>query len=84
MKHASEKTLNIISGLLMKIRTLPGLKEQKTGIFYRKSKAFLHFHEDPKGIFADLRLNSPEFERYNVTTLECQTHFFNELSQGLN
>ena len=44
--------------------TLPGLIEKKRGVFYRKSRAFLHFHEDPKGMFADL--SDPE-ERIDVT-----------------
>ena len=29
--------------------------EKKRGVFYFKSRAFLHFHEDPKGMFADIR-----------------------------
>ena len=30
------------------------LKEKKRGCFYVKPKGFLHFHEDPKGMFADI------------------------------
>ena len=37
-------------------------------MFYRKSQAFLHFHEDPKGLFADLReAMGADFERFDVT-----------------
>ena len=35
---------------------IDGVTERKRGIFYRKSQAMLHFHEDPAGFFADLRL----------------------------
>ena len=47
MKHASEESLEKITGLLSAIRNFPGLREKKTGIFYKKGKAYLHFHETP-------------------------------------
>ena len=37
------------------------------GIFYRGASAFLHFHEDPAGLFADLR-SGDDFARYGVNT----------------
>lgn len=55
MKHAGGAALETIEPLLAEIRSLPVLTERKRGVFYRKSTAFLHFHEDPAGIFADLR-----------------------------
>jgi hypothetical protein len=55
MKHAGAATLDALEPLLSEIRSVPSLTERKRGIFYRKSQAFLHFHEDPAGIFADLR-----------------------------
>ncbi|MDJ0705799.1 MAG: hypothetical protein QNJ46_21235 [Leptolyngbyaceae cyanobacterium MO_188.B28] len=64
MKHASEKTINLLEPFLEEIRSLQGLKEKKPGIFYRKSRAFLHFHEDGDNIYADVRLKEPEFERF--------------------
>jgi hypothetical protein len=54
MKHATPEVLRGLSGLLDQIRQRDGLKEKKLGIFYKKSKSFLHFHEDPAGVFADL------------------------------
>jgi hypothetical protein len=72
MKHASAQTLQQLSNLLDQIRQRQGLKEKKLGIFYRKSKSFLHFHEDPAGSFADLTV-SETFKRYPVnTTKECK------------
>ncbi|HEX7168087.1 MAG TPA: hypothetical protein VF230_14005 [Acidimicrobiales bacterium] len=44
---------------------MPGLVEKKRGVFYRRSKAFLHFHEDPTGLHADVRLGD-DFERFRV------------------
>jgi hypothetical protein len=67
MKHASSEALGRLTDLLAQIRAQEGLKEKKPGIFYRKSKAFLHFHEDPAGLFADLNA-ATEFERYPVNT----------------
>lgn len=68
MKHASPATLDELEPLLAEIRTLAGLKEKSRGIFYLKSRAFLHFHEDPKGLFADVRDESGrDFERIDVT-----------------
>jgi hypothetical protein len=52
MKHAGAETLRQLSDLLEQIRQRPGLKEKKVGIFYCRSKSFIHFHEDPAGLFA--------------------------------
>ena len=57
MKHATPATLRQIDGLLSQLRTLPGLKEKAAGTFYRGGAAFLHFHEDPAGIFADMKVD---------------------------
>ncbi len=54
MKHAGAAALERLSGLLAQVRLRPGLREKKLGIFYRGSKSFLHFHEDPQGLFADI------------------------------
>ena len=75
MKHATDKALGTISDLLDQIRTRHELKEKKLGVFYRKSKAFLHFHEDPSGMFADLNIGQ-RFERFPVNSpQECRTFF---------
>ncbi len=66
MKHASSETLTILTDLLTAIRQYsPPLKEKKLGVFYLKSTAFLHFHDDPAGIFADLKVNG-DWIRYPV------------------
>ncbi len=67
MKHAGEKALDALGDLLEALGGLDGLREKKRGIFYRKSIAFLPFHEDPAGLFADLRAGS-NFRRFPVNT----------------
>lgn len=67
MKHATPVALDALQPLIEKIRLVDGLTEKKRGVFYRKSQAFLHFHEDPAGFFADVR-TGPEWERFPATT----------------
>jgi hypothetical protein len=67
MKHASPAALDSLEDLLAALRQLPALTEKKRGIFYRKSIAFLHFHEDPTGLFADVKAGNG-FQRLPVTT----------------
>ncbi len=69
MKHAGGETLQQLSDLLDQIRQRQGLKERKLGIFYRKSKSFIHFHEDPAGTFADITADE-HFHRFPVNTLK--------------
>ncbi len=68
MKHAGADTLNTLDPLLGALRKHRVLVEKSPGVFYLKSKAFLHFHEDPAGIFADLKEKRDGFTRYRVTT----------------
>lgn len=68
MKHAGPAALDRLEPLLVQIRSLPGLIEKSQGVFYRQGKAFLHFHEDPAGLFADVRFEGAEFERLRVET----------------
>lgn len=68
MKHASPAALDDLEPLLADLRTLPGLVERSRGVFYRAGRAFLHFHEDPQGLFADVRdAGGGDFERIEVT-----------------
>jgi hypothetical protein len=67
MKHAGEQALASAEPLLEDLRTVPGLVERKHGVYYRGSRAFLHFHEDPSGLHADVRIGD-DFERMRVET----------------
>jgi hypothetical protein len=54
MRHASAERLEEVRELLEKVRELGKLRERKMGVFYWNGKAFLHFHEDEAGMFADV------------------------------
>jgi len=72
MKHASAATLEQLSDLLQDLRKRAPLREPRPGCFYLKSKSFLHFHEDPAGVFADVKLDRIDFTRCPVTTRSQQ------------
>lgn len=65
MKHAGQEALDALADLLAELRKR-GVKEPRPGIFYRKGKAWLHFHEDKAGLFADIRVEQ-EWERFRVS-----------------
>jgi len=67
VRHAQSDALDALEPLLAQLRKLPGLVERKRGSFYRGSSAFLHFHEDPAGFFADLK-SGKEWERLRAST----------------
>jgi hypothetical protein len=67
MKHAGPGALDQLEPVLAKLRKLNGLRERKRGAFYRGSSAFLHFHEDPAGFFADLKV-ADDFVRFPVNS----------------
>jgi len=67
MKHAGPAALDQLEPILRQLRKLEGLREPKRGLFYRGSSAFLHFHEDPAGMFADIKLDGA-FQRFRVST----------------
>lgn len=67
MKHAGSSALDRLEKLLVQIRQIPALQEKSRGVFYKKSKAMLHFHEDTAGLFADVRIGA-EWERLPVNS----------------
>ena len=73
MKHAGAVTLDQLEPLLSRLRQIAGLKERSRGVFYLGSKAFLHFHEDPAGLFADIRAaDGRNFDRVQVDARDAQ------------
>ena len=81
MKHATETALLQLSTLLIELRKR-SMREKKLGIFYVKSQSFLHFHEDPEGLFADLRAGD-DFDRYPVNTKAEQATFLAAVDRAL-
>jgi hypothetical protein len=67
MKHAGAAAFEALSDLLDRLRSRTALTERRPGIFYVSGKAFLHFHEDPAGLFADLRVGN-DWQRFPVNS----------------
>jgi hypothetical protein len=67
MRHATPATFAALADLLTTLRGIDGLAEKRPGAFSLGSRAFLHFHDDPTGYYADVRFTD-EFERFRVTT----------------
>jgi hypothetical protein len=82
MKHAGEAALDQLDDLLVEIRRQAALKEKKRGVFYRGSAAFLHFHEDPAGLFADVRLEA-KWERMPVNTAAERRRLVTKIKSAL-
>ena len=69
-----------IEALLVQLRAVGSLVERKPGIFYRRSRAFLHFHEDPTGLYADVKLVVGEdFVRMPVNTSRERARLLREV-----
>jgi hypothetical protein len=82
MKHAGPATLARIAHLLEALRGRTVLRERRPGVFYLGSRAFLHFHDDPSGVFADVRL-ADEFVRLPVTRREEQLELLDRIDECL-
>jgi hypothetical protein len=72
VRHITDAGLDRLEPVLDEVRRVDGLVERKRGTYYRKSRAFLHFHEDGEDIYADVRLGGDDFERVRVTTASEQ------------
>ncbi|MEM7120874.1 MAG: hypothetical protein AAF563_06340 [Pseudomonadota bacterium] len=84
MKHAGQASLDRLETMLDQLRGFDGITERKRGIFYQKSKAFLHFHEDDADLFCDVRLaHDADFERFPVTTFRQQQDVLKRVKQAL-
>ena len=82
MKHAGPEALDRLEPILREIRRLEGLTEKKRGTFYYRGSAMLHFHEDPAGFFADLKIDG-EFVRLAVNTKREVAAFIKQTDQAL-
>ncbi len=84
MRHAGDDTLKALEPLFVMLRKLEKLKEKKAGIYYLKSKAFLHFHDDDGKVFADVRIHPPEFDRLPATTQKDQQYLLRVIKEHLD
>ncbi len=83
MRHAGPATLARILPFLEELRCRPVLREMRPGVFYLKSRAFLHFHDDPSGVFADVRL-ADDFLRLAVTSSSQQSDLLERIDDRLS
>ena len=83
MKHAGPRTFDRISSLLEKLRARPALREKRPGVFYLKSRAFLHFHDDPVDTFADVCL-ADEFVRLPMSSDSQQADLLERIDNCLS
>jgi len=82
VRHAGAAALDRLEGLLGAVRALGVLSEKSRGVFYRRSRACLHFHEDPAGLFADVRpAEAVEFERIKVDEPRGQARLLERLAE---
>ena len=83
MRHAGAAALDRLDGLLQQVRRRhPQLKERKRGAFYRGGRGWLHFHEDPAGLFADLKV-ADEWVRLPVNAATERAALLRRLEETL-
>jgi hypothetical protein len=84
MKHAGPQTLARLAPLLALLRARKVLVERTPGSFYLRSKAFLHFHEDLAGLYADVKLDGARFTRLRVCSEPEQRELLAAVDAALN
>jgi len=82
MKHAGPQALDELEPILREIRKIEGLTEKKRGTFYCRGNAMLHFHEDPAGFFADLKVDG-EFVHLPINTKREEVEFLRRAAMAL-
>ena len=83
MRHAGAAALDRLDDLLQEVRRRhPQLRERKRGAFYRGGQGWLHFHEDPAGLFADLKIEG-EWTRFAVETAVERKVLLEHLAKAL-
>jgi hypothetical protein len=83
MKHAGPEALDQLEPILDEIRRLDGLKEKKRGSFYCGPSGFLHFHEDPAGFFADLKVGD-DYVRFPINSKTQTQTLLRRAASALN
>jgi hypothetical protein len=69
--------------MLAQLRAIDGLTEKSRGVFYRRSRACLHFHADGDDTYADVRFSGDEFERVRSTTKAEQESLVTRVQRAL-
>ncbi len=82
MRHATPDTIAALDDLVTALRGIDGITEKRPGAFSRGSRAFLHFHDDPTGYYADIRFGA-DFERFRLTTRREQQALLSRVRREL-
>jgi hypothetical protein len=83
LQHATNSTLDRIETFLENVRkSLPMLIEKKRGVFYLKSRAFMHFHEEGGAVYCDTSC-SGEWSRTEITSKCKQQELLERLKKEL-
>ena len=61
------------------LRDQPKLKEKQQGIYGLKPKVFLCFHQEPIGLYADVKIRPLAFSLSNTTTSEGLSKWVNSI-----
>jgi hypothetical protein len=83
MKHAGPDALDQLEPILEEIRRLEGVREKKRGSFSCRSVGFLHFHEDPAGFFADLKVGD-DYVRLPINSKSQTQNFLRRAAAAVN
>jgi hypothetical protein len=76
-------TLDRIAPLLDILRAHPALREPRPTVFQLNDRDFLHFHDEPEGIFADVRLTNG-FVRLPVSSHSEQLELLERIDRSLS
>jgi len=69
MPRADADALLLLAPILRQLRDIKGVREERPGIFYARREAFVHFHTDATGLYADLKKSGGSgFDRYPLAT----------------
>jgi hypothetical protein len=80
MRHT---TLDCIAPLLEALRAHPALRETRPTVFQLNGRDFLHFHDEPEGVFADVRLTK-SFVRAPVSSHSEQMELLERIDHSLS
>ncbi len=76
-------TLDCIAPLLAVLRGYSALREVRPTVFHLNGRDFIHFHEAPDGIFADVRLSKGQV-RMSVSTQAEQSELLERIEDALS
>lgn len=80
MKSAA---LECLGPLLAALRAYSALSEVRPTVFHLRGRDFIHFHEEPDGIFADVRLSKGQV-RMPVATPSEQSELLERIEETLS